>query len=103
MQAYDSYKEPINKIRNRIESGKVNVYNDMIISDACKWKENMAIVWVERQKEVFNTKKKQWNITDEISYYVSTTPLSAEVFCKRGQRTSGHRKFESSCQRCQYE
>ena len=81
-QAYDSYKEPINKIRNRIESRKVDVYNDMIISDACKWQEIMAIVKVERQREVFDTKKKQWNITDEISYYVSTTSLSAEVFCK---------------------
>jgi hypothetical protein len=28
MQAYDSYKEPINKIRNRIESGKADVYNE---------------------------------------------------------------------------
>ena len=57
-------------------------HTHMIISDACKWQEIMAIVKVERQREVFDTKKKQWNITDEISYYVSTTSLSAEVFCK---------------------
>jgi predicted transposase YbfD/YdcC len=37
---------------------------------------------VERKREIFDTKKKQWKNTDETVYYISTILLSAEEFCK---------------------
>ena len=93
LESSDSYAEPAEKIRNRIESRKVEVYEDMLITDTCKWKNIKDIVKIERQREVFNTKKKQWEITDETSYYVSSKVLSAEDFCK-GIR--GHWQIENS-------
>lgn len=93
VQASDSYKEPIEKARNRIESRKVEVYEDMVITNADKWKDVRAIVKVEREREIFDTKTKQWKITDEVSYYVSTTVLTADEFCK-GIR--GHWGIENS-------
>ena len=93
IQPSDSYKEPINKTRNRIESRETKVYENMIISDTDKWKNVEAIIKVERKRDVFDTKTKQWKTTDETSYYVSTTVLNAEEFCK-GIR--GHRGIENS-------
>ncbi len=93
VQASDSYKEPAEKSRNRIESRKVDVYEDMIITDTDKWNDVRAIVKVEREREVFDTKTKQWNTTGEVSYYVSTTVLNANEFCK-GIR--GHWGIENS-------
>lgn len=92
-QAFDSYKEPPDKVRNRIESRKVEVYDDIILTDSEKWKNVRSIVKIEREREVFDTKTKQWKTTDEISYYISTTILSAEKFCK-GIR--GHWGIENS-------
>jgi len=37
---------------------------------------------VERKREIFDTKKKQWKNTDETVYYISTIFLSAEEFCR---------------------
>jgi len=37
---------------------------------------------VERRRDIFDTKKKQWKNTDETVYYISTIFLSAEEFCK---------------------
>lgn len=93
MQLSDSYEELSNKIRNRIENRKVYIYEDMAINDTEKWQDIMAIIKVERKKELFDTKNKQWKVTDEVSYYVSTTLLSAEAFC-RGIR--GHWGIENS-------
>ncbi|MBF0231147.1 MAG: ISAs1 family transposase, partial [Desulfamplus sp.] len=93
MEISDSYEEPVEKMRNRIESRKVEVYEDMVITDTCKWKNIKAIVKIERKREVFDTKKKQWKVTDETSYYVSSKVLSAEDFCK-GIR--GHWQIEKT-------
>jgi predicted transposase YbfD/YdcC len=76
------YKEPFNKAHNRIECRKVEVYENKIISDKVKWTLVEVIVKVERRREVFDTKKKCWQNTDETSFYISTTVLSAEEFCK---------------------
>jgi len=89
----DSYKEPADKTRNRIESRNAEVYEDMLLTDNEKWKNIRAMVKIEREREIFDTKTKQWKKTDEISYYVSTTILSAEEFCK-GIR--GHWEIENS-------
>jgi predicted transposase YbfD/YdcC len=92
-QASDSYKELPDKARNRIESRKAEVYEDIILSDREKWKSVRAIVKIEREREIFDTKTKEWKTTNEISYYISTTILSAEEFC-RGIR--GHWEIENS-------
>ena len=41
----------------------------------------MAIIKVERQKEISDTKKKQWEKKNETAYYISTILLTAEEFC----------------------
>lgn len=37
---------------------------------------------MERHREIFDTEKKQWIITDETAYYISTILLNAEELCK---------------------
>ena len=78
----DVYQEPVTKARNRIESRKVEVFTDVIISDEKKWRLVEAIVKVERMRRVFDTKTKSWKQSDETSLYIATTVLSAEVFCQ---------------------
>jgi len=78
----DVYREPVTKARNRIESRKVEVFTDTTISDEEKWDLVEAIVKVERKRQVFDTKTKSWKQGDETSFYISTTVLSAEVFCQ---------------------
>ncbi|MCK5491576.1 MAG: transposase [Candidatus Omnitrophica bacterium] len=41
----------------------------------------MLINKVERRREVFDTKAKKWKNSDETSFYISTTILSAKEFC----------------------
>ena len=82
IQPDDTYKEPFNKAHSRIECRKVEVYENMIISDKEKWNLVEVMVKVDRKREIFDTKKKCWKNTDETSYYISTTLLSAEEFCK---------------------
>jgi predicted transposase YbfD/YdcC len=93
MPASDSYKELTDKTRNRTESRKAEVYEDIILSDSEKWKNVRAVVKIEREREIFDAKTKEWKTSDEISYYISTTILSAEEFC-RGIR--GHWEIENS-------
>lgn len=92
-QPPDVYKEPMDKSRNRIESRNVEVYEDILLTDNEKWEYIGAIVKVEREREIFDTKTKNWKKTDGISYYISTTILSAEEFSK-GIR--GHWGIENS-------
>jgi len=82
MSPDDVYQEPVIKARNRIESRKVEVFTTMTISDIDKWRLVEAIVRVERRKQVFDTKAKCWKRSDEISFYIATTVLSADVFCR---------------------
>jgi len=78
----DVYQESVTKARNRIESRKVEVFTDVIISDEKKWRLVEAIVKVERRRQVFDTKAKSWKQGNETSLYIATTVLSAEVFCQ---------------------
>jgi predicted transposase YbfD/YdcC len=76
------YQEPTTKARNRIESRKVEVFTTPIISYAEKWSMVEAIIKVERNTLIFDTKMKCWQRRDETSFYVSTTVLSAQEFCE---------------------
>ena len=76
------YQEPWTKARNRIESRRVEVFTNMIISDHDKWHLVEAIITVERKKRVFDTKAKCWKWSNETSFYIATTVFSARVFCQ---------------------
>lgn len=78
----DEYQEPITKIRNRIESRKVEVFLSHAFTDNEKWTLAEALIKVERNRQVFDTKTKIWKNSDEISFYISTMVLSASDFCK---------------------
>jgi predicted transposase YbfD/YdcC len=78
----DVYQEPATKARNRIESRRVEVFTTMILSAADKWHLVEAIVKVERRKQVFDTQAKCWKPSDETSFYIATTVLSAGMFCQ---------------------
>ena len=58
------------------------MFAETIISDKDKWYLVKSVVKVERMRQVFNTKKKKWENSDEVSFYVSTCVLSAEDFCR---------------------
>ena len=75
------YEEPLHKERNRIESRKAEVFENIKISDPEKWNRVTTMVKVDRKREIFNTKTKQWQNTDETSYYISTISLRAAEFC----------------------
>lgn len=82
MSPDDVYQEPISKARNRIERRKVEVFPPLLITDHDKWSLVKAIVKVERKRLVFDTKTKGWQRSDEISFHISTTVLTAQEFCK---------------------
>ncbi len=78
----DVYQEPIAKIRNRIESRKAEVFMSPTFTDSEKWDTVEALIKIERNRQIFDTKSKTWKNSDEISYYISTTVLSAKEFCQ---------------------
>ncbi len=53
----DSYKGPAEKTRNRTESRKTEVYEDMIITGSEKRNDVSVIVKIERKREIFDTKR----------------------------------------------
>lgn len=75
------YQEPPNKTHGRIESRKVEVFTQLHLTDTDKWAHVAAIVKVERQRLVLNTRTKCWQRSDETSFYIATTVLRAQEFC----------------------
>ena len=88
----DVWQEPITKTRNRIESRKAEVFISPIFTHDEKWDLTVALIKVERNRLVFNTKSKTWENSDETSFYISTTVLSAEEF---GQAIRNHQGIEN--------
>lgn len=82
MSSIDMYQEPVSKSRNRIETRRVEVFENGGITNKQKWESAKAIVKVDRKREVFDTKTKFWKNSDETSFYISTTVLSAKDFCQ---------------------
>ncbi len=76
------YQEPVTKTRNRIESRKVEIFIDPILTHAEKWNLVKVVVKVERFRQIFDTKTKSWKNSDETSFYISTIVLSAQEFCQ---------------------
>ncbi len=78
----DIHQEPLNKARNRIESRKTEVFISPTFTDNEKWGLTEALVKVVRYRQVFDTRSKTWKNSDETSFYISTTVLSAPEFCQ---------------------
>lgn len=88
----DIYEESPTKAHNRIESRTISVFPASGLTDAPKWSAVKAIIQVERKRQVFDTQAKDWPRSDEISFYISTTRLSAVEF---GQGIRGHWGIEN--------
>jgi predicted transposase YbfD/YdcC len=76
------YQEPLTKTRNRIESRKVEIFISPVLTDAEKWALVKVVVKVERSRQLFETKTKTWQNSEETSFYISTFVLSAQEFCQ---------------------
>ncbi len=88
----DVWQEPITKTRNRIESRKAEVFISPVFTHNERWELAEALIKVERNRMIFNTKSKIWENSDETSFYISTTVLSAEEF---GQAIRNHQGIEN--------
>ena len=78
----DVYQEPLTKTRNRLESRKVALFFYPLLTDPRRWGLVKVVIKVTRYRRVFNTKSKTWKDSDEVSYYISTIDLSAQLFCQ---------------------
>jgi predicted transposase YbfD/YdcC len=78
----DIYQEPLTKTRNRIESRQVELFISPSLTDGEKWALVKVVVKVERSRQLFETKTKTWQNSEETSFYISTFVLSAQEFCQ---------------------
>jgi len=74
------YDEPLDKNRNRIEQRTIHVFESTAVSDKDKGQLVKSVIKVERNRKMFDTKSKCWKSSDEISFYIATTSLSAKQF-----------------------
>lgn len=88
----DSFTEPFENRRNRIESRKAEVFLTPLLTDAEKWDSVEAVIKISRFRQIFDTKKKAWKNSHETSFYISTTVLDAKKIC-HGIR--GHWRIEN--------
>jgi predicted transposase YbfD/YdcC len=87
------YQEPVTKTRNRIERRKVEIFISPSLTDDQQWNLVKAVVKVERHRQVFDTKTKTWQNSDETAFYILTIVLSAREFC---QAIRNHWAIENS-------
>ncbi len=80
------YQEPLTKIRNRLESRKVELFFFPLLTDCLEWGLVKVVIKVTRFQRRYHTKKNSWKNSDEVSFYISTTALSAELFCQAIRR-----------------
>lgn len=80
------YQEPMTNSRNRLESRKVELFFYPLLTDFLEWGLVKVVIKVTRLRRVYDTKKKIWKNSDEVSFYISTLALSAELFCQAIRR-----------------
>lgn len=80
------YQEPMTNSRNRLESRKVELFFYPLLTDFLEWGLVKVVIRVTRLRRVYDTKKKIWKNSDEVSFYISTIALSAELFCQAIRR-----------------
>lgn len=78
----DVYQEPLTKMRNRLESRRVELFIRPSLTDKAQWALVEVVVKVDRYRQRFDTKTKRWRNSDETSFYISTIVLSASEFCQ---------------------
>ncbi len=78
----DIYQEPTIKTRNRLESRQVELFFYPLLTAFLKWSLVKVVIKVTRYRRVFDTRTKTWKESDEVSFYISTTDLSARTFCQ---------------------
>lgn len=81
----DTYEEPFKRCHNRLEQRTVRVFDDFhfIGSDVTDWEKYIkCIVEVRRIRRTFDTKKKEYKVSDNISYYISTRLFKAKDICE---------------------
>lgn len=82
----ETYQEPLTKSRNRLESRKVELFFYPLLTDCLEWESVKVIIKVTRFRRKYDTKKKVWKSSDEVSFYISTIALSADLFCQAIRR-----------------
>ena len=80
------YQEPMSNNRNRLESRQVELFFYPLLTDALEWGLVKVVVKVTRFRRSYHTKKKTWQESDEVSYYIATIDLTAEAFCQAIRR-----------------
>ncbi len=78
----DVFTEPVEKARNRIESRTAEVFISPSFTDKKKWNSVEAVIKIDRFRQLFDTKSREWKNTHETSFYISTIVLSAEENCR---------------------
>jgi predicted transposase YbfD/YdcC len=82
MEPDEVYQEPMTKSRNRLECRKVELFFYPLLTDYYQWGLVKVVIKVTRFRRMFDTKRKVWQESDEVSFYISTIALSAEEFCQ---------------------
>jgi predicted transposase YbfD/YdcC len=78
----ETHSQDIEYGRNRIEQRSIKVWDHFRLSDP-DWRPLVKeVIMVHRSRQVFSTKNKQWENQEEISYYISTTVLTAKEYMK---------------------
>jgi len=76
----DSFEAPAEKAHGRIESRSAKVFDFTFSTDA-EWQELASqIIEIKRIREVYNTKMKSWQKSEEIAFFISTTQKSAKEY-----------------------
>lgn len=79
IKAHEIYQSDFIKAHGRLEQRTVNVFTNTELIEDTEWKELIkSIILVERHRECFNTKLKQWEPSHEKSYYICSTVMTAE-------------------------
>ena len=78
--ASETYTSGAEKGRGRIERRKVEVFESFYMTNT-KWEGLIReMVKVSRVRQLFDTKEKNWKVSEETAYYVSTTKLTAKEY-----------------------
>lgn len=75
------YEEPAGKGHGRIEQRKAELFREFTTTDPLKWDGLIQeMIKVHRVRKQFDTKAKTWKVSEETSYYISTTKLTAKDY-----------------------
>lgn len=76
------YQEPMSKCHHRLECRRVELFFYPLLTDIRRWGLVKVVIKVTRFRRSYETKKKSWSDSNEVSFYISTIVLSAQQFCQ---------------------